>query len=66
MNKPIAEQINGMLETVDRLSEIIKIQSDIIDGLFTLALQHVTTEDETLGSIMEDMELAGTMRREEL
>lgn len=66
MNKalPPAAQINGMLETVDRLSEIIRIQSDVIDGLFTLALQHVSTEDDTLADILEDMETAAELRKE--
>ena len=53
----------GILEIVDRQNEVIKIQSDIIDGLFALLLQHVPTEDDGLTDLLEDMETAAILRK---
>ena len=61
---PLLRRINGILEAVDRQNEIIKIQSDVIDGLFTMLLQHVSTEDEGLTDILKDMETAVELRAE--
>ena len=59
---PRIRQINGILETVDRQNEIIRIQSDVIDGLFTLLLQHISTENDGLSDILEDIETAVELR----
>ena len=45
-----------MLEQVLKLNEIIREQSEIIDEMFSLLLQHVTTEDEGMIRVIDMIE----------
>lgn len=51
------------VEALARLEEIIRIQTDVIDGLFLLVMQHISTEDEGLTDILEDMETAAALKK---
>ena len=51
-----------MLEQVMKLTDIIREQAEIIDAMFMLLLQHVSTEDESLIKITEMMEDAAEAR----
>ena len=44
-----------MLEQIMKLNEITRAQATIIDELVILLLQHVSTEDEGFGKVLEDI-----------
>ena len=44
------------------LSEIIRIQSDVIDALYLMLLQHVTVEELDKVPCMDDMERAARLK----
>ena len=46
------------------LSEIIRIQSDVIDALYLMLLQHVTVEELDKAPCMDGMERAAAIRRD--
>ena len=41
-----------MIETINRLTTVIRMESEIIDELFSLLLQHISTEDEGVQKII--------------
>lgn len=52
--------MNSPLEVIDKQNEIIKQQSDIIDGLYLLLMQHMTVEEACRTQVYADMkEVAG-------
>ena len=44
-----------ILEQIEKLTQVIRLEPEIIDEMFVLLLQHVSTEDEGLIKIMEKM-----------
>lgn len=44
-----------ILEQIEKLTQVIRLETEIIDEMFVLLLQHVSTEDEGLIKIMEKM-----------
>lgn len=46
-----------MIELLNKQTQIIHLQADIIDEAITLLLQHVQTDDEALGEILMQREL---------
>lgn len=52
------------LEIFESQSEIIRLQSDVIDELFRLLLQHVTAEELDRLPVLEKMNRAATIRAE--
>lgn len=53
-----------MLEIIEKLTSIIRLQTEIIDLAITLLLQHVSTEDETLGEILTQREFVKALQTE--
>lgn len=45
-----------MVEIVNKLTEIIKEEAEIIDEMFLLLLQHVSTEDDAMKEIIDKIE----------
>ena len=56
------EEPKGIAETVGKLSEIIQIQTDIIDLLAMLLLQNYEIDDDTLGKIKMAADLQDSAR----
>lgn len=54
-----------MVETVERLCEIIRIESSIIDDLFAALLQHMTVEDVEKMATVENMKKVAEMIKRE-
>lgn len=52
------------LEIFESQSEIIRLQSDVIDELFRLLLQHVTAEELDRLPVLKKMNQAATIRAE--
>ena len=49
-------QAKSMVEIVNKLTEIIKEEAEIIDEMFLLLLQHVSTEDDAMKEIIDKIE----------
>ena len=45
-----------MIEIVSKLTKIIEEEAEIIDDMFLLLLQHVSTEDEGMKEIIDKIE----------
>lgn len=56
------EEPKGIAETVGKLSEIIQIQTDIIDLLAMLLLQNYEIDDDILGKIKMAADLQDSAR----
>ena len=57
------KKLNSPLEVIDMQNEIIKQQSDIIDGLYLLLMQHMTVEEACRTQVYADMrETAGKIK----
>ena len=56
------EEPKGIAETVGKLSEIIQIQTDVIDLLAMLLLQNYEIDDDTLGKIKMAADLQDSAR----
>ena len=50
------------LEIIDAQNTIIKIQSDTINELFTLLMQHITAEEADKLPVVEKINLAARIR----
>lgn len=53
-----------LLETVERQNAIIRIQSNVIDDLFRLLLQHITAEEADSLPILQKINTAASLRQE--
>lgn len=53
-----------MIETVEKLTEIIQLEAKIIDDMFLLLLQHISTEDAGMIDVIEKIEDAAEMQHE--
>lgn len=53
-----------LLETVERQNAIIRIQSNVIDDLFRLLLQHITAEEADSLPVIQKINTAASLRRE--
>lgn len=53
--------MNRMLKQILQMTEIIRLESEIIDTLYLLLLQHVITEDEEFQKVTEMIEEASEM-----
>lgn len=51
-----------MIEIVSKLTEIIKEEAEIIDDMFLLLLQHVSTEDEGMKEIIDKIDSATELK----
>lgn len=54
------------LEVFSKLEEIIRLQTEAIDGLFSLLVQHIGAEDDGLADILESMETVSDLKRKVL
>ena len=52
------------LEVYEKLNEIIRLQSDAIDGLISLLLQHESVENADLAPIKQKIDEAAMIRAE--
>lgn len=53
-----------LMETLTQMEEICRIQSGVIDNLFTLLMQHIPAESEELKGIVQDINRAAEIRKE--
>ena len=53
-----------LLETVERQNAIIRIQSNVIDDLFRLLLQHITAEEADSLPVLQKINTAASLRQE--
>lgn len=53
-----------LLETVERQNAIIRIQSNVIDDLFPLPLQHITAEEADSLPVLQKINTAASLRQE--
>ncbi len=54
----------NLLETVERQNSIIRIQSDVIDELFRLLLQHISAEEADSLPVIQKINTAASLRKE--
>lgn len=54
----------NLLETVERQNSIIRIQSDVIDELFRLLLQHISAEEADNLPVIQKINTAASLRKE--
>lgn len=52
-----------LLETVEKQNAIIRIQSDVIDELFCLLMQHISVEEVDRLPVIDKINQATTLRR---
>ncbi len=53
-----------LLKTVERQNSIIRIQSDVIDELFRLLLQHISAEEADSLPVIRKINTAASLRQE--
>jgi len=58
------EAVGRLTEVVHQQSEIIGIQSEVIDELFTLLAQHITAEEADRLPVITKINQAAEIRRE--
>lgn len=52
------------VKTVERLNQVIRIQSDAIDELFLLLMQHISAEEADALPVIKKINCAAELRRE--
>lgn len=56
--------MNDMVRIEERLTEITKIQAEVIDDLFLLLMQHITAEEADRLPVLDKIAHAAEIRRE--
>lgn len=54
----------NVLKVIDSQNAIIKIQSDVINELFSLLMQHITAEEADRLPVVEKINLAAQIKAE--
>lgn len=57
--------LERLTETSAQLEEIVRLQSGVIDNLFQLLLQHISADSAELKPIIENINHAAAIRKEE-
>jgi len=52
------------VKTVERLDQVIRIQSDIIDDLFLLLMMHISAEEADALPVIKKVNSAAKLRQE--
>lgn len=53
-----------MLKMIEALIEVIRMETEIIDHMFSLLLQHVSTEDEGMKKILDEIKGVVDLKKE--
>lgn len=56
--------MSSLAETVERQNEVIRLQSEVIDELFVLLLQHITAEEAGDLPAIQKINTAARLREE--
>lgn len=56
--------MNSPVEVVETLNTIIRIQSDVIDELFRLLMQHISIEEAGMFPVLSKIDQATKLMRE--
>ena len=56
--------MDNLYMVVERQSEIIRIQSEVINGLFSLVLQHISADEADALPCVQKINHAAEIRRE--
>lgn len=54
--------MNDLAELIERQNAVIRIQSEVIDELFVLVLQHITAEEADSLPAIEKINIAAKLR----